>query len=105
LFAPTANGPFNAVGLLKNVDAMGIVGEMLGVPVVVDPQIADNTALVGRFSDAVLFESGPRAQIFQGTYANQLSILLSTWGFSAFAVRYAASFAEITMAECPTYRS
>jgi hypothetical protein len=49
LFAPTANGPFNAVGLLKNVDAMGIVGEMLGVPVVVDPQIADNTALVGRF--------------------------------------------------------
>jgi hypothetical protein len=105
LFLPTANGPFNAAGLLKNVDAQGIVGEVLGVPVVVDAQISDQTALVGRFSDAVLFESGPRAQIYFEPYANQLSVLLSVWGYAAFAVRYAQSFVEISLTETPTYGS
>ena len=105
LFVPTANGPFNAAGLLQNVDAQGIVGQVLGVPVVVDAQIADNTALVGGFSDAVLFESGPRAQIFFEPLASQLSVLMSVWGYAAFAVRYAQSFAAITLTETPTYGS
>jgi HK97 family phage major capsid protein len=105
LFLPTANGPWNSAGLLKNVDAQGVVGEVLGVPVVVDAQISDQTALVGRFSDAVLFESGPRAQVYFEPYANQLSVLLSCWGYAAFAVRYAQSFATISLTETPTYGS
>ncbi|MGO9385767.1 MAG: phage major capsid protein [Mycobacterium sp.] len=105
LFLPTANGPLNAAGLLRNVDAQGIVGEVLGVPVVVDAQISDQTALVGRFSDAVLFESGPRAQISFEPLANQLSVLLSVWGYAAFGVRYAQSFVAITLTETPTYGS
>lgn len=105
LFVPTANGPFNAAGLLKNVDASGVVGEVLGVPVVVDPQISDQTALVGRFSDAVLFESGPRAQIYFEPGAAQLSVYLSVWGYAAFAVRYAQSFVSISLTETPTYGS
>ncbi len=105
LFVPTANGPFNASGLLQNVDAQGIVGQVLGVPVVVDAQISDQTCLVGRFSDAVLFESGPRAQIYFDRYADQLSVLLSVWGYAAFAVRYSQSFAAITLTETPTYGS
>jgi hypothetical protein len=71
----------------------------------VDPQISDQAALVGRFSDAVLFESGPRAQIYFEPYANQLSVLLSVWGYSAFAVRYAPSFVEISLTETPTFGS
>jgi hypothetical protein len=71
----------------------------------VDAQISDQTALVGRFSDAVLFESGPRAQIYFEPYANQLSVLLSVWGYAAFAVRYAQSFVEISLTETPTFGS
>jgi HK97 family phage major capsid protein len=107
LFQPTTNGggAFNAAGLLQNIDAQGIVGAVLGVPVVVDAQISDQTCLVGRFSDAVLFESGPRAQIYFDRYADQLSVLLSVWGYAAFAVRYTQSFAAITLTETPTYGS
>jgi hypothetical protein len=105
LFTPTANGPWNSAGLLKNVDAQSIVGEVLGVPVCVDSQISDQTVLVGRFSDAVLFESGPRAQIFPDMLANQLSIYAAIWGYNAFGVRYSQSFAKITLTETPTYGS
>jgi HK97 family phage major capsid protein len=105
LFTPTANGPFNAAGLLKNVEASGIVGEVLGVPVVVDAQISDQTALVGRFSDAVLYESGPRAQIFPDMLANQMSLYLQVWGYAALGIRYDQSFVAISLTETPTYGS
>jgi hypothetical protein len=32
-------------------------------------------------------------------------VLLSVWGYSAFAVRYAPSFVEISLTETPTFGS
>ena len=100
MFVPSANGPWNAAGILERVDAQGIVGQIQGILVVADANMpiqagSEDTVLVGRFSDAVLFESGPRAQVFFAPYANQLSVLLSVWGYSAFALRYDQSFVAI----------
>jgi len=34
-----------------------------------------------------------------------LSVLLSVWGYSAFAIRYDQSFVSIPLTETPTYGS
>lgn len=112
LFLPSANGLFQAAGILEKVDSQQVVGQMHGLPVVTDPNIPVTTSgnqddiFVMRSSDLILFESGVRTRVLPETYGNQLSVLLQVYSYIAFtAARYPQSVCLITGATPPTWGS
>lgn len=105
LVVPESGGPFNVVG---NADAQipqGRVGRMLGLPVYVDPQLPTNLGagtnqdviVVARMSDVYAWEGTPRAETFEQTYAQNMSVLCRLYNYGSFqAGRYPQSIATIT---------
>jgi HK97 family phage major capsid protein len=101
-----ANGtPFNALGQQGGVaGATGVVGNLMGLDVVLDPQIpttlgggTEDAIIVFRASDSILWEGAPHAEAFRETKADQLSVLLRFYRYAAFTTaRYAASVSKIT---------
>lgn len=94
LVVPNANGPFNAYGTGEN-GARGVVGSILGVPVLVDANVPTNLGsgtnedriIVTYADDSILWEqSGSPLQIrFDQTLAGQLTIKMVCFGYSAVA--------------------
>lgn len=87
------NGPaFNQVAVAGEQVAEGPAGQLLGLPVFVDPNIPTNLGVatnqdvvfVVRSSDLKLYESAVETASFDATYADQNSILYRVLGFSAF---------------------
>jgi HK97 family phage major capsid protein len=111
LFLPSANSPMNVGGVLTDVASQQVVGNMHGLPVVTDPNIAINSGAgtedivyVLRASDVVLWESGIRARVLPETKAQNLTVLLQLYGYLAFsAARYPQSIVEITGLTAPTF--
>lgn len=99
------NGPaFNPLATQNGVMPEGNVGTMLGLPVYVDANIPVNqgvgtnqdVVLVGRFSDAMLFESSLRTRVLPQPLATTLEVLVQVYSYVAFtAGRYPQSFASI----------
>lgn len=95
-------GLFNAVGAQEGLPSQGIVGGMLGLPVVADPNVplVNTTQLpviVGRFDDAWLWEGALKAEAFEQTYAQNLSLFLRLYQYVSFqGARYPQSFSVIT---------
>jgi HK97 family phage major capsid protein len=96
-------GAFNAIGAADQVAAQGLVGEMLGLPVYVDASIPTNVGgtqdqiIVARLEDLVQWESNVRAEAFQQTYANQLSVFVRVYNYMSFqAARYPKSISVIS---------
>ena len=91
LVVPSGAGS-NQVGVSGALVAQGYAGEMLGLPVYVDPGIPTNlgagtnqdVVFVLRKSDLQLWESAVETASFDATYADQNSILYRVLGFSAF---------------------
>jgi hypothetical protein len=105
---PHANGPMNAIGVYDSPSAEGLAGSIMGIPIYIDNQIptGPDTVLVGRFSDAMLWETGPICRAFQQPYAANLSWLLQTYFYAAGPIlRYPNAFVAITGWESPTYGS
>jgi HK97 family phage major capsid protein len=102
----TSNGPaFNALGSAGGVAGVnGVVGSLMGLDVVVDPQIpttlgggTEDAIIVLRASDSILWEGAPHAEAFRETKADQLSVLLRFYRYAAFTTaRYAPSVSKIT---------
>ena len=90
---PNAGGPFNAVGVQDSVVAQGSVGNMLGIPVFLDPNIGttystnQDRIIVARFSDLSLFEGPIRSRVLFETDANTLQVRLQVYSYSAFTSR------------------
>jgi hypothetical protein len=111
LFLPAANGPMNVAGVLSDVASQQVVGQMHGLPVVTDPNIAttsgggtEDIIYVLRASDIVLWESGIRARVLPEVKAQNLTVLLQIYNYLAFsAARYPASIVEITGLTAPTF--
>jgi HK97 family phage major capsid protein len=112
LFVPEAGGPFNAAGVIADVAPEGVVGRVLGLPVVVDANITttagaspggQDVAYVLRAEDVVLYESGVRARVMPEPRADILSVLCQVYGYLAMAVRYPGSVCEITNLTAPTF--
>ena len=107
LFLPTANNGMNLTGVLSDVAAEQVVGQMHGLPVVTDPNIpagATDSVYVLRASDIVLWESGIRARVLPETRAANLTVLLQLYSYLAFsAARYPASIVEIGGLEAPDF--
>jgi HK97 family phage major capsid protein len=102
-------GAFNPVGVLTNVAAQAVVGEMLGLPVVVDPSIPtaanaptltggnQDVIFVGRWSDLYLWESELYARAFPSVLSGTLQVRLQVYKYVAFAAgRYPASIAVVS---------
>ena len=97
----TPNGPtFNQVAVTGEPVAEGPAGQLLGLPVYVDPNIPTNLGVatnqdvvfVLRSADLRLYESAVETASFDATYADQNSILYRVLGFAAFIPhRHAAS--------------
>ena len=111
LVLPNGNMPFNVVGVLTDVDSQQVVGNIHGLPVVTDPNIATNSGAgtedivyVMRSSDLILWESGIRARVLPETRAVNLTVLLQVYNYLAFtAARYPQSVVQITGLTAPTF--
>lgn len=112
LFLPAANMPQNAAGILSDVDSQQVVGQMHGLPVVTDPNLPVNLGtgndedpvLVMRSSDLVLWESGIRARVLPEVKAENLTVLVQTYGYLGFtAARYPASVCAISGLTAPVW--
>ncbi|MHB8233741.1 MAG: phage major capsid protein, partial [Solirubrobacteraceae bacterium] len=107
LVLPNPNGPTNAAGYLENVAAEGRVGQVLGVPVLIDPSLPTNegsgtnqdSIIVTRVEDLVLFEdynTPINVKVFEEPLSAELAIRLQCFGYSAFtAERYPKATALI----------
>ena len=105
LVVPAAGGPWNVVGNMDGTNAQGYVGQVLGLPVFVDALIPitggggsnQDTVIVAKMDDIWLWEGTVKAEAFQQTYANQMSVFVRLYNYIAFqAGRYAQSISLIT---------
>lgn len=105
LIVPNSSGPFNAMGTADNVAGEGSVGTLLGLPVYLDANVPTNTGagtnqdtiIVGRFSDLVLFEGQQRAEAFTQTKADTLGILFRLYNYAAIVTeRFPKSIGLVT---------
>jgi hypothetical protein len=115
LFLPRSNGLLNAAGVLEAVASQQVVGEMMGLPVVTDPNITttngpetpvgtEDIMYVMRSSDLILWESGIRARVLPETKAANLTVLLQIYNYLAFSAgRYPQSVVTITGLPAPTF--
>ena len=105
LIVPTANGPFNANGVVTNpgADAMA-VGTIAGLPVYIDATVTkaygagtnQSPILVGKFSDSYLFESGMKTRVLPDVASASLSVRLQVYGYAALLHRFNKSVSAIT---------
>jgi HK97 family phage major capsid protein len=104
LIVPSSNG-YNAIGTPGAVKEQGLVGEVLGLPVYTDPNIATNlgagtnqdTVYVLKASDLWLWETAVQAEAFTATYADSMGVLFRLFAYSAsIPDRYAASICLIS---------
>ena len=113
LVVPSGNN-FNPVGTSGALAAEGVVGEIMGLPVVTDANIPTNLGagtnqdpiIVGKFDDAWLWEGRIRAEVFPQTYAQNASLYARLYNYVAFQPgRYPVSFAVIngTGLTAPTF--
>lgn len=120
LVVPSTGNPQNAIATLGSVAAEQVVGQMLGLPVVTDPNLPSNlNAAVGppvivgedvihvvRASDLLLYESGIRTRVLPEVGSGTLTTRLQVYGYIAFtAARYPQSVVELGGAglDAPTF--
>jgi len=106
LIVPTAGqNAQNALGTAAGVaTANGVVGNIAGLDVVLDPQIPTNLGvgtnedriIVLRAADSILWEGVPHADAFREPLAAQLSVLFRFYRYAAFTTaRYVKSVSVI----------
>jgi HK97 family phage major capsid protein len=96
---------YNPVGTSGNPAAEGVVGEMLGLPVITDANIPTNlgagtnqdVVIVAKFDDLFLWEGKLQADVFPQTYAANASLYARLYNYVAFQpARYPQSISLIT---------
>jgi HK97 family phage major capsid protein len=90
LVLPNADyGAFNALGLADGQVPQGYAGSLRALATILDPSIPNNLG-TGTNQDEIfvldptqitLYESAPKAETFQQTYANQLSVLCRFYAY------------------------
>lgn len=102
LVVPSGIGQ-NSSATMNEVTAEGAAGTLLGLPVYLDPNIPTNLGggtediiIVGRFSDALLFESSIRTRVLPDIGSGTLTVRLQVYGYAALAAgRWPKSFATV----------
>lgn len=110
-----AQAPFNPVGALSDVASEGIVGQLLGLPVIVDPSVPVNRGagtdqdaiIVARFDDLYLYEDEtPRVKVFEQALTDKLQIRVQLYNYLAFSagrLPKSVSTVEGTGLKAPTF--
>ena len=106
LVLPSQNVPTNAMGI-GNMDVpQGVVGQIAGVGVLLDPNIPtdlgsgsdEDAILITNMSNTVLWEdsgAAPNVVSFDQTNAGSLTVKFVSWGYSAFALKDPAGMVKI----------
>lgn len=112
LVLPRANSPQNTVGHVNALAAQGPVGDMMGLPVVLDPSIPTNLGggtnedriFVLRPDDLLFYESSIRSRVLPEVLSNNLSVVVQVYGYLAFsAERYPQATGWITGLTTPSF--
>lgn len=104
---PASNGLYNAAGIMAaDQQPEGVVGDLLGLPVVTDANIPTNLGgtagtqdviVVAKFDDLWLWEGQVKAEAFEQTYAQNLSLFVRLYNYLSFQPgRYAQSISTVT---------
>lgn len=105
MVVPSGQGPNNAAGTPGPIAAQGYVGEMMGLPVFTDANLPINVGagtnqdviLVARMSDIYLWEGSVRAEAFEQTFAQNLSLFVRLYNYVSFQPgRYPKSIGVVT---------
>ncbi|MGK4582019.1 phage major capsid protein [Kitasatospora sp. HPMI-4] len=106
VIVPAESGPNNVLGVLgPKLNAEGPAGRIAGLDVYLDANIPTNLGtgtnedrvLVLKSDDVRLWESHIRAEAFQQTYANQMSVFVRLYNYASFqAARYPGSISVIS---------
>jgi HK97 family phage major capsid protein len=106
IIIPAQGNAFNAPGLLgPDLNAEGPVGTFAGLPVFLDPNVPTNKGagndedriIVLKADDLFAWEGNMRAEAFQQTYANTLSLFLRVYNYASFQpARYPSSISVIS---------
>jgi HK97 family phage major capsid protein len=94
---------FNGLGASGMPSAEGMVGDILGVPVYVDPNVSttansttnQDEVFVLRTDDSWLYESELEGASFEAPVADQASVLFRVLGYSGLVHRYSKSITRI----------
>lgn len=101
----TAGQSFNGIATFNGVVSQAVVGSLQGLPVVTDPNLAINggvgtnedSVLVMRASDLLLWESAIKSRVLPEVGSGQLTVRLQVYGYIAFsAERYPKSVSLIS---------
>ena len=92
LVVPNAQGPTNAVGTFGGVVSEQVVGSLQGLPVVTDPSIPitdgtgtnEDSIIVMRAQDCVLYESSLRTRVLPEVLSGTLQVRVQVYGYLAF---------------------
>jgi len=93
LVVPSAQA-MNTFGTSGDPVAEGPAGNILGLPVYLDPNIATNTGagtnqdiiIISRFADAYLFEGTPKAEVFRETLSAEATVRFRLYNYVALTV-------------------
>jgi HK97 family phage major capsid protein len=104
IVTPKAGMPLNNFAAPGEVAAQGYVGELQGLPVYVDAGITttngagtEDVIIVARMADLMLWEGNVRAEAFQQTFAQNLSVFVRLYNYASFqAGRYPQSISLIS---------
>ena len=107
LVLPSMNAPANAMGIGNTNVPQGVVGQIAGIPVLLDPNIPtdlgsgsdEDAILITDMSNTVLWEdqgAAPNVVSFDQVGAGSLTIKFFSWGYSAFALKDPAGMVKIT---------
>lgn len=113
LVVPSGPG-INQVAEFSQVASQGVVGAMQGLPVVTDPNLPTNlgtgtnedTVLVMKADDLILWESAIRSRVLPEVGSGTLTVRLQVYGYVAFtAERYGKAVSKIggTGLQAPTF--
>lgn len=108
LVEPYANPLANTSGVLQKVAAERVVGQVMGLPIVVDPSVTmvdgSDVVHVARSSDLLLWECPFRLVVRPEVKAPNLTVTLQAWNYLAFtAGRYVSSVVRITGLTAPEW--
>lgn len=92
LVVPSGQGPQNAVASFAGVASQRVVGELQGLPVVTDPSIPttdgtgtnEDSVIVMRASDCLLWESSLRTRVLPEVGSGNLTVRLQVYSYLAF---------------------
>lgn len=102
LVVPDAQAGQNLLATYGMQRTNGVVGTMIGLPVVVDPNVTTTSSTyfdevyVWVPSEAILMEGSPRAEVFRDVLSASLGIRFRLYNYAAFSTRFSTATAKVT---------